>query len=253
MISLIGYILLPSIVGLLSATLWLPLLMFLVLHFCVFRPAGMWGWSDDFESDVYYTLVALGFSLVGWAYSYNAGVKSTLFSSPNSEVSGATELVWHRRLIRIFKTLVLFAFIIVAVVIYEVIPYSAIAASTIVVFALVIVTIVMFFVFFRQWPRSAEAVSAVRLWYHAFVYDAIYDFVYTNKGRRVFANKTNEMTMWIGIMLGINSVVFLVVRSASSTFWQFWPALIAFGIHLFVLAVSSVIIFVRSRAVGKSD
>jgi hypothetical protein len=149
MISMMGYILLAETAGVLSASIGFPMVLFVIIHFLILRPSGI-GWTPLFECDVYYSLVALMFSVVGWLFGWGTGLRDAFWYKFHGEPE-------YRRVLRILKAAAVLVTIAIGVVAFELLPdikdhVGGEVGGAILLFFFDMVAIwLVFFLLFRQW------------------------------------------------------------------------------------------------------
>jgi hypothetical protein len=70
MISYLGFMVLGWVTAVLSASVWLPLLAYIIVNFVIIHWTESLGWTSHLEADIYYSIIALGYSVLGWFAAY---------------------------------------------------------------------------------------------------------------------------------------------------------------------------------------
>ena len=226
MISMLAYILLPEAVGVLSASIGLPMTLFVIIHSFILRPSGI-GWTPDFDYDVYYPLVAFMFSVVGWLFGWGTGLRDAFWCY----IIGDR---WYHRMFRMFKAALVVIVMAVAIVPFEMIDPSDWVGGFVALVIDMIAIWVVFFLFFRYWGPGACGPSMF--------YEPAYQF-----GDQNLALQT---AVYMTIVHFVCIVLFWILYYGG-WLWQFWIALILFGVFFIVgILVTILVAWLNHRLFG---
>lgn len=225
MFSMLGYILLPFAGGLMSASIGFPMTLLVIVHFFIVRPVG-YGFTSDFDADVFYPLTGFMFSLAGWMFAWAYGLRNVFWGMIGKDK--VSSCIW--RALKGFAILVCLA---IGVLAFELIPAYLWFGGVITLLVTVGTIWGLFWaLFFRvRYDESAP------LYERAYVFGDL--------------KQPEVVPMQVAIVMTIVCVVAIVVFWPVyylDAFWQFWIALILFGATFIFALIILVIVWMMHKS-----
>ena len=247
MLTLLPYICSAVYLGFVTRSVALPVLAYMLYHFCFYLPVFGTGLVSELEFGTYYTLAFAMHALVGYVLAWGLNVPPLLMG-PKFHGSCTVACPEHQKIIKHHRaesilpylyrgamSMIVFMLIIGATLFFEFLPISLWWLWFII--ALVVVGaafVVFFFAFTRRGPP-------MWLKYRQAVY------IHKNNKQCVYCwdDMTAEVVIWLVMFYIVSIPLFCVLFAVVPSFWQFYIACITFGV--FFLAYGIVSIVVKQR------
>jgi len=250
-LTLLPYITAALFLSFTTASVGLPMLIFVVFHFCIWRWSLGTGMLDEVEYDVYYSLAFGMHAIAGYLLAWVLAVhpvprgwrRSRLCSDEAAhaahypKVSLKDEKYFTKAdskgVVKVHKSwwfagcvyrtaimLASFACIIGGIMAFEFLTGSLVWLGLFLAITLALVGLVIFFIGLSRLPAMPFKVL-----------QGVYLYAKKPENRCILCSEdmTSTVTIYLGIQVIVTILVFGLVSILASTFWQFFIAIVIFG------------------------
>lgn len=226
------------LMGILSATWGIPMIVFCFFHPVFMRSVFGIGMLTEIEFDTYYTLTMLMHALIGYLFARALKLPSVFtmcyvkLGCPTKDEILTPAMTWKIFGYRFGMGVLLIMLMTVATLPFELIEVNLIWLGIVLTLILVlIIHVLFFFIYGFRFTKAGGKRTPFK----------VMTAPYYHHDPSVTPGQHMDMTIDVMIYMAIyyipTAVVFMCVV-AYTTFWQFWVSLILFGFYLIFIAIA---------------